>query len=71
LAITQCGAQEVIKLQDGKEFGYFVYAPDAFAYQPRYAMIYNFKVAKAHAFEYTKKATTYVIAAPPPKIIPI
>ena len=59
-------AKEVIDLQKNKEFGYFVFAPDALAYQPRYAMIYNFKASHAKAFEYTKKPITYVIAAPPP-----
>jgi hypothetical protein len=59
-------AREIIDSQKGKEFGYFVYAPDAFAYQPRYAMMYNFKAANAKAFEYVKKPTTYVIAAPSP-----
>lgn len=60
-------AKEVIHMQKNKEFGYFVFAPDALAYQPRYAMIYNFKKAGAKAFEYTKKPTTYIIAAPPPR----
>ena len=59
-------AQEVIAIQKGKEFGYYVFAPDALAYQPRYAMIYNFKIANAKAYEYVKKPITYVIAAPPP-----
>jgi len=59
-------AKEVINRQKEEEFGYFVFAPDAFAYQPRYAMTYHFKTAHAKAFEYTKKTTTYVIAAPPP-----
>lgn len=60
-------AENIIDLQKDKEFGYFVFAPDALAYQPRYAMIYNFKKAGAKAFEYTKKPITYVIAAPPPR----
>lgn len=60
-------AEEVINMQkNNKEFGYFVFAPDALAYQPRYAMTYNFKKAHAKAFEYTKKSITYIIAAPPP-----
>ncbi len=59
-------AKEIIDLQKNREFGYFVFAPDALAYQPRYAMTYNFKMAHAKAFEYTKKPITYVIAAPPP-----
>lgn len=59
-------AEKIIQIQKGKDFGYFVYSPDAYAYQPRYAMIYNFKKADAKASEYVKKSTTYVIAAPPP-----
>lgn len=60
-------AKSIIDSQQNKEFGYFVFAPDALAYQPRYAMTYNFKKAHAKAFEYTKKPTTYIIAAPPPR----
>jgi hypothetical protein len=60
-------ALEVAKEQKGEEFGYYVFAPDGFAYQPRYAMLYTFKEARAHSFEYSKKPTTYIIAAPPPK----
>ena len=59
-------AKKVIDLQKNEEFGYFVFAPDALAYQPRYAMIYAFKAFHAKAFEYTKKPITYIIAAPPP-----
>lgn len=60
-------AKNIIDKQNNKEFGYYVFAPDALAYQPRYAMLYNFKAAHAKAFEYTKKPTTYIIAAPPPR----
>lgn len=59
-------ANEISLSQEGKEFGYFVFAPDALAYQPRYAMIYNFKKSNTKALEYMKKSTTYIIAAPPP-----
>lgn len=59
-------ASEVIVEEGEKEFGYFVFAPDAFAYQPRYAMLYHFKTSRVNAFEYVKKPTTYIIAAPPP-----
>lgn len=59
-------AKEVIDWQKEEEFGYFVFAPDAFAYQPRYAMIYHFKTAHAKSLEYIKKPVTYIIAAPPP-----
>ncbi|OGH11523.1 MAG: hypothetical protein A3B38_01815 [Candidatus Levybacteria bacterium RIFCSPLOWO2_01_FULL_36_13] len=59
-------AKSVIEEQKGKEFGYFIYSPDAYAYQQRYAMLYSFKAARSNAFEYGKKGTTYVIASPPP-----
>lgn len=57
-------AKYVISEEKGREFGYFVFAPDSFAYQPRYAMLYNFKGSGGR--EYVKKQTTYVIAQPPP-----
>ncbi len=60
-------AKEVIALQNNNEFGYYVFAPDAFAYQPRYAMLYNFSRARAKAREYVKKDVTYIIAQPPPE----
>jgi hypothetical protein len=53
-------AKYVTDMQKDEEFGYFVFAPDSFAYQPRYAMIYKFKGRKAS--EYIKKQTTYIIA---------
>ena len=59
-------SEEIIKRQNGREFGYYVYSPDAYAYQPRYAMLYNFKTSHAKAYEYQKKETTYVIAQQPP-----
>jgi len=58
-------ANEIVKEQSGRPFGYFVFAPDAFAYQPRYAMIYNFR--NLVASEYVKQSTTYIIAQPPPQ----
>ncbi len=57
---------EAIAADAPKEFGYFVYSPDAFAYQPRYAMIYTFKEFGKEAHEYVKMPVTYVVAAPPP-----
>jgi len=63
---TNLAAEAVIKRNGSKPFGYFVFSPDAFAYGPRYAMIYHFKKAHLDAREYTKMATTYVIASPPP-----
>lgn len=57
-------ALEVLSMQNGKEFGYFVFSPDSFAYQPRYAMLYHLQKNGGH--EYKKMETTYIIAAPPP-----
>jgi hypothetical protein len=59
-------ATYVINEQKGKEFGYYVYSPDAYAYQQRYAMIYAFSNAHAKDFEYVKKPTTYLIISPRP-----
>lgn len=59
-------ASKVVNIQKDKEFGYYVFSPDAYAYQERYSMLYNFKALNARAFEYTKKPVTYIIAAPPP-----
>ena len=50
-----------------KEFGYFVYAPDAFAYAPKYAMYYVGKEASKKAYSFEKKTITYVTVEPPPK----
>src|SRR6185369_6611781 len=59
-------AQSIIDEQKGKEFGYYVYSPDSYAYQQRYAMIYAFENAHAQADEYAKTNTTYVIVSPRP-----
>lgn len=59
-------ANSVADAEKGREFGYFVFSPDSYAYQQRYAMIYAFKAVNAKAFEYLKKPITYVIASPPP-----
>ncbi len=60
-------AKNISSSQEGKEFGYYVFAPDSYAYQPRYAMIYGFKKYGAKSFEYEKLDTTLVIAQAPPK----
>lgn len=64
-------AENIADSQKGKEFGYYVFAPDAFAYQPRYAMLYVFKKEKAKAYEYKKLNTTLVIAQAPPRDNPM
>ncbi len=63
-------AETITKRQGKNPFGYFVFSPDAFAYGPRYAMLYNFEKAKSASFEYVKKDVTYIVAAPPPQSDP-
>lgn len=61
------GLSKKIYQQPEKEFGYFVYSPDLFAYQAKYAMVYAasvFKNKKASGFE--KKPITYLISASHP-----
>lgn len=50
------------------DFGYFVYGPDTFAYQAKYAMNYwsNKNPAKKGS-SFAKKEITYIIAEPPPR----
>lgn len=56
--------QSIYKSGD-REFGYFVYSPDLFAYSPKYAMIYGQKTNRAvKAYDFEKKPVTYVIDAP-------
>ena len=52
--------------QPEKTFGYFVYSPDAFGYQPKYAMTYMSSISDKQAFSFEKKPITYIIAAPHP-----
>ncbi len=59
-------ASSIIKEERGKQFGYFVYAPDSFAYQQRYAMIFSFKKADLKAFEYKKMPVTFIVVSPRP-----
>lgn len=53
------------------QFGYFVFSPDKFAYEPKYAMIWGEKnYPNISASHFVKKPITYVISAPPPKADP-
>lgn len=56
------------KVFQGKEdtFGYFVYAPDAFAYAGKYAMYYESKKSTKNSKYFVKMPVTYIIAEPPP-----
>ncbi len=59
-------SQQVVSGNDA-EFGYFVYSPDAFGYQPKYAMKYVSGHNQKKITYFRKLPVTYVIAAPPPK----
>jgi len=63
-------AQQIINEQKGKDFGYYVYSPDAYAYQQRYAMMYMFASTHTNAQEYAKKPITYIISSPHPANVP-
>lgn len=52
--------------QPGDSFGYFVFSPDAFGYQPKYAMFYTASLYPKKAFSLEKKPITYILAAPHP-----
>lgn len=52
------------------EFGYFVYAPDAFAYDGKYAMYYQSRNSPKKAHYFKKMPVTYVVAQPPPPDLP-
>ncbi len=48
------------------EFGFFIYAPDVYGYQEKYAMFYAQRLYPKKADIFVKKKTTYVIVEPPP-----
>lgn len=50
--------------QPQESFGYFIFSPDVFAYQTKYAMIYTDSLFSKQAFSFEKKPVTYIIAAP-------
>ncbi len=59
-------AQKIIGGED-QILGYFVYSPDAFAYEPKYALSYVSRLYPEKSIYYFKKMpVTYILAAPPP-----
>lgn len=58
-------SKKVYQFQD-KEFGYFIYAPDVVAYEPKYAMLYAGKFYEKRVYSFQKKPVTYLVIAPPP-----
>ncbi len=57
-------ASKVITDSGGEQFGYYVFSPDQFGYQAKYAMRYFAKANNANALPYTKQPLTYLIEAP-------
>ncbi|NMB56781.1 hypothetical protein GYA19_02480 [Candidatus Beckwithbacteria bacterium] len=54
-----------------KDFGYFIFTPDIYAYESKYAMSYFTKLnADKNVSVYQKKTVTYLIVAPNPDFRP-
>jgi hypothetical protein len=49
-----------------KSFGYFIYMPDALAYQPKYALNFEARQTNKESFYFHKNPITYLVIAPPP-----
>ncbi len=60
----------MVFLGNENEFGYFVYAPDALAYEEKYAMYYQSRNSEKKAHYFKKMPVTYVVAQPPPPDLP-
>ncbi|HVZ67757.1 MAG TPA: hypothetical protein VG917_05880 [Patescibacteria group bacterium] len=58
-------ATDKIYARNDKDIGYFVYSPDSFAYEGRYAMIYAAETHHNGSY-FTKKPITYLLIAPTP-----
>jgi hypothetical protein len=57
--------QKVFAMGSEKEFGYFVWTPDKFAYAPRYGMVYAGRINPAKkSYLFMKKPVTYLIFSP-------
>jgi hypothetical protein len=52
---------DILVNSQGQQFGYYVFSPDQFGYQAKYAMRY---FDKNQALSYTKQPLTYLIEAP-------
>jgi len=57
-------ATDILQNSGGKPFGYYVFTPDQFGYQVKYAMRYVSKANNAPAKSYSKQPITYLIEAP-------
>jgi hypothetical protein len=57
-------ANDILTDSNGEQFGYYVFSPDQFGYQAKYAMRYFAKTNNTTVQPYTKQALTYLIEAP-------
>lgn len=57
-------ANDIFQNSSGKKFGYYVFSPDQFAYQGKYAMKYFSKAKGLDVSPYKKESLTYLIISP-------
>ncbi len=57
-------ANDILNDSHGEQFGYYVYTPDQFGYQAKYAMKYFAQANNVNAQSYNKLPLTYLIEAP-------
>ena len=48
------------------DYGYFIYAPDIYGYQDKYAMLYAQRTLNKPGVTFEKKPATYILIEPPP-----
>ena len=56
-------ASDIVADSEGKEFGYFVFSPDQYGYQGKYAMRYLVRKNSLAGISYQKRPLTYLIIA--------
>lgn len=57
-------SSDILNDSRGERFGYYVFSPDQFGYQAKYAMRYFAKANGADTLPYTKQPLTYLIESP-------
>lgn len=57
-------AQDIFIDSNNQKFGYFIFSPDQYGYQAKYAMRYFSKESDNQSIPYQKQQTTYLIFAP-------
>jgi hypothetical protein len=63
--------ETIFKEAKDKEFGFFIYAPDIFAYGSKYPFVFmQKKYPTSKPVRYEKRSTTYIVVEPPPKLQP-